>query len=83
MLLPGTSPEGAVAVLAELRASLAETPARYGASSIAARISIGVCCGVPGVSDTAASLLARADAALYEAKGMGRNTLRLAPPLPG
>ncbi|MCR4536831.1 GGDEF domain-containing protein [Pseudomonas sp. 18.1.10] len=83
LLLPGSSPEGAVAVLDELRASLAETPARYGASSIAVRISIGVCCGVPGASDTPASLLARADAALYEAKGMGRNTLQLAPPLPG
>ena len=34
---------------------------------------------VPDERDTSASLLARADAALYEAKAMGRNTLRLAP----
>lgn len=81
LLLPGTSAEGAVALLDELRASLADAPAQYGEASIEVRISIGVCCGVPSALDTTASLLARADAALYEAKGMGRNRLRLAPPL--
>jgi diguanylate cyclase (GGDEF)-like protein len=82
LLLPGTHPEGAMALLDELRASLAEAPAHYGAASIALRISIGVCCGVPGEFDTPASLLARADAALYEAKGMGRNTVKLAAAAP-
>lgn len=80
LLLPDTLPEGALVVLDELRASLAEAPAQHGELRIALRISIGVCCGVPNEHDTTASLLARADAALYEAKGLGRNTLRLAPP---
>lgn len=80
VLLPGTSPEGAVAVLDKLRASLAETPAQFGDASIPVRISIGVCCVMPEDGDTTASLLAWADAALYEAKGLGRNTLRLAQP---
>ncbi|MCH4876308.1 sensor domain-containing diguanylate cyclase [Pseudomonas sp. TMW22090] len=80
VLLPGTSPEGAVAVLDQLRASLAETPAQFGDASIAVRISIGVCSVMPDDGDTTASLLAWADAALYEAKGLGRNTLRLAQP---
>lgn len=79
LLLPGTPPDGAFAVLDDVRASLADSPARYGESLIELRISIGVCCIVPGEGDTTASLLARADAALYEAKGMGRNTLRVAP----
>ena len=68
------------AVLDELRTSLAEAPAQYGESSIALRISIGVCCDVPSEGDTTASLLARADAALYEAKGMGRDRVRFATP---
>ncbi|KAI2684368.1 GGDEF domain-containing protein [Pseudomonas sp. TNT3] len=79
LLLPDTSPEGAMTVLNELRASLAEAPAQYGDSSIPLRISIGVCCVIPDEDDTTASLIARADEALYEAKGLGRNTLRLAP----
>ena len=81
LLLPATPPEGAVAVLDELRASLAKSPAQYGELSIPLRISIGVCCVVPQEGDTTASLLARADAALYEAKDLGRNTLRLAQPV--
>lgn len=80
VLLPHTNPENAVTVLDQLRASVAESPARFGEASISLRISIGVCCVVPNQDDTTASLLARADAALYEAKGLGRNTLCLAPP---
>lgn len=79
LLLPGTSPDDAVAVLDDVRASLVGAPAKFGDTSIDLRISIGVCCVVPDERDTSASLLARADAALYEAKAMGRNTLRLAP----
>lgn len=79
LLLPGTNPEGAVAVLDDVRASLVGAPAKFGETRIDLRISIGVCCVVPDERDTTASLLARADAALYEAKAMGRNTLRLAP----
>lgn len=78
LLLPDTPPEAVEAMLDELRASLADAPARYGESSIALRISIGVCCEEPGESDTTAGLLARADAALYEAKGMGRDRVRFA-----
>jgi diguanylate cyclase (GGDEF)-like protein len=82
LLLPGTDPGGAMTVLDELRASLAEAPAQYGDTSILLRISIGVCCVIPEEGDTTASLLARADEALYEAKGLGRNTLRLAQSCP-
>lgn len=81
VLLPDTCPEAAIAVLDELRASLAESSAAYGDSTIDPRISIGVCCVIPDEDDTTASLLARADAALYEAKGQGRNTLRMAQPV--
>ncbi|BDB19230.1 diguanylate cyclase (GGDEF)-like protein [Pseudomonas sp. BIGb0381] len=82
ILLPSTNTEGAVAVLDELRASLAESPAQYDKTKISLRISIGVCCVVPTEGDTTASLLTIADSALYEAKGSGRNTLRFATPPP-
>ena len=78
LLLPCTDPEAAETVLDELRLSLASAPAQYGGSGIALRISIGVCCDVPDERDTTASLLAKADAALYEAKGLGRDRLRFA-----
>lgn len=69
-----------MAVLDELRASVAESPARFGQATISLRISVGVCCVLPNEDDSMASLLERADAALYQAKGQGRNTLCLAPP---
>lgn len=77
ILLPSTNPEGALSVLDELRASLAESPAQYGESNISLCISIGVCCVVPDEGDAIANLLAKADAALYEAKASGRNTLKV------
>ena len=79
LLLPCANAEGAMSVLDDLRVSLAEHPAQYDQASIAVRISIGVCCGIPAAGDSPASLLARADAALYEAKELGRNAVRLAP----
>ncbi|MCF5192009.1 diguanylate cyclase [Pseudomonas sp. PA-6-1H] len=77
ILLPTTNTDGALGVLDELRASLAESSAQYGEAKISVRISIGVCCVVPNEGDAIANLLAKADAALYEAKASGRNTLKL------
>lgn len=77
ILLPSTDPEGAFAVLDELRESLAQSPAQYGEATISLRISMGVCCVVPNDDDTTAAVLAKADAALYDAKASGRNTLKL------
>ncbi|MBA2922835.1 GGDEF domain-containing protein [Pseudomonas sp. P7] len=77
ILLPSTNIEGALSVLDKLRTSLAESSAQYGEAKISVRISIGVCCVVPDEGDAIANLLAKADAALYEAKASGRNTLKL------
>jgi diguanylate cyclase (GGDEF)-like protein len=78
LLLPDTSREGVTIALDDLRSDVGTTPTEYENLKIAQHFSVGVWCGVPGTQETAAALLARADAALYQAKQSGRNTLRLA-----
>jgi diguanylate cyclase (GGDEF)-like protein len=45
-------------------------------------ISLGAAATLPGGADTSASLLKRADDALYTAKRMGRNRVMTAPVTP-
>ena len=76
--LPGATPPEAVACAERLIATAAALPA----DSPAPRFSIGLACRAPGSGDGAGSLLARADAALYDAKRGGRGGWRLSEPLP-
>jgi diguanylate cyclase (GGDEF)-like protein/PAS domain S-box-containing protein len=77
LLLPDTGRDAAVAMAERLRLRLRATPTRVGETLIPVTISIGVSAISP--ADTAASqVLARADAALYEAKRAGRDAVRLA-----
>ncbi|MDH0303649.1 MULTISPECIES: GGDEF domain-containing protein [unclassified Pseudomonas] len=78
LLLPGTDGEGAMGALQGLREAIAASPARYAGSDIPLRFSVGLWCGVPGADDCIASLIAQADAALYQAKAGGRNAVRMA-----
>jgi diguanylate cyclase (GGDEF)-like protein/PAS domain S-box-containing protein len=59
-----------------IQALLARSEARFGDRAITPAVSIGASMAVPG--DTAASLFARADAALYAAKQAGRNRIETA-----
>ena len=77
LLLPDTERAGALNLVSELRRSLASQPARFAGKSIDLRFSVGLWCGVPGGSDTTASLLAQADAGLYQAKASGRDAVHL------
>lgn len=83
LLLPDTTAENAMAVVDELRRSMAETPAQFGNLQIPLSFSAGLWCAVPGPADTSDSLIGKADVALYEAKLEGRNTLRLLAAYPG
>jgi diguanylate cyclase (GGDEF)-like protein/PAS domain S-box-containing protein len=77
LLLPDTAREAAVAMAERLRLRLRATPTPVGDTLIPVTISIGV--SAISAADTAASqVLARADAALYEAKRAGRDAVRLA-----
>ncbi|UTL83714.1 GGDEF domain-containing protein [Pseudomonas putida] len=77
LLLPHADRDGAMAALQGLREAIALSPAHFAGDQITLRFSVGLWCGVPGPHDTTASLLAQADAALYQAKAAGRNTVHM------
>jgi len=81
ILLPHTEPAEAVQVAERLRHNLAAVPvlsglAGQGDHPLRVTVSIGVAALQPGRRDLT-DLLAAADAALYEAKNAGRNSVRL------
>ncbi|MDF0731619.1 diguanylate cyclase [Pseudomonas entomophila] len=81
LVLPHTDRDGALKALHDLREAIARSPARFDGADIELRFSVGLWCGVPNLDDSTASLIAQADAALYQAKAGGRNAVRLAAPL--
>ncbi|MCO7515779.1 GGDEF domain-containing protein [Pseudomonas guariconensis] len=83
LLLPRTDREGALGALQGLREAIARSPARFAGGDIELRFSVGLWCGVPGPHHSIASLIAQADAALYQAKAGGRDAVRMAALLGG
>lgn len=77
LLLPATDRAGALTAVQGLREAIARSPARFAGDHIELRFSVGLWCGVPGNKDSTASLLAQADAALYQAKAAGRDTVHM------
>jgi diguanylate cyclase (GGDEF)-like protein len=71
IVLPDTSPEGAAQVAERLRAAVAAARFRHEGRELRATSSFGVAGGED--LEDAASLLARADALLYQAKAAGRD----------
>ena len=82
IVLPAIPPQPALLVAERLRAAIAAMPVQHESADITLTISIGV--AMARTTDrNLDQVLARADGALYEAKGSGRNCLRSAdPPLP-
>lgn len=70
-ILPAVPIERAKAIAERIRADFEATPAQIGAETIAATVSVGV--ATSGIGESFSSVLSRADAALYKAKGHGRN----------
>jgi diguanylate cyclase (GGDEF)-like protein/PAS domain S-box-containing protein len=85
LLLPDTGADEAAALAERLRAGLQAQPARHagptGDMTLPVTVSVGVSLILPGDASLDAAL-ARADAALYQAKADGRNRVCVAP-LPG
>lgn len=79
LVLPDTALDGALKVVETLRGSIATHPARFGDLSLSYRLSAGVWAGIPGPGDSSDTLIARADAALYDAKAAGRDSVCVAP----
>lgn len=79
LLLPDTDPHGAMAVVEELRESIAESVVMFEGEPISVSFSAGVWCDVPALDDNADKLIGKADAALYQAKHQGRNRSRMLP----
>ncbi len=73
VILPATNLEGACTAAERLRRAMAETPVESPDGSQLPPVTISVGVAEVTTDDTAAGLLARADAALYRAKAGGRN----------
>jgi two-component system, cell cycle response regulator len=82
LLLPDTGPDEAAALAERLRAGLQAQPTRHagpgGDVALPVTVSVGVSPILPGDASLDA-VLARADAALYQAKAGGRNQVCVAP----
>ena len=81
LLLPDTGPDEAAALAERLRAGLQAQPAHHagpgGDVALPVTVSVGVSLILPGDASLDA-VLARADAALYQAKAGGRNQVCVA-----
>jgi two-component system cell cycle response regulator len=78
VVMPGSSPDEAIAAAERLRAAVEAMPfSPEPGRQCRLSVSIGVACGGIG-NDTPDALLRSADAALYTAKRAGRNRVELA-----
>jgi two-component system, cell cycle response regulator len=73
VLMPDASPEHAAEVAERIRHHVADPPFRAGDAELHVTMSVGWAMRFPG--EAGADLVARADAALYEAKRRGRNAV--------
>lgn len=73
VVLPETLSQGAQIVAERIRAKIEKVPIPTRAQSLSLTVSVGVHVVIPTPGGTPADLIAKADAALYEAKQHGRN----------
>jgi diguanylate cyclase (GGDEF)-like protein len=76
LLLPDTPLAGALQVAETVRRTICASPILWGEESLTVTASFGVTVALPDELDSEA-VIARADAAMYQAKGDGRNCVRV------
>lgn len=81
MLLPDTSPEHAADVMEGFRALVEHAVVDFGGERLRVTVSVGIA-SFPKHGENSRLLFEAADRALYAAKEAGRNTVKIAPPLP-
>jgi diguanylate cyclase (GGDEF)-like protein/PAS domain S-box-containing protein len=74
VLLPDTTPEGAISIAERIRAGFEERPTDFEGTAIEVTASIGLSL-IDREDSDGSELLVRADTALYEAKSAGRNAV--------
>ncbi|RZM79311.1 PAS domain S-box protein [Leptolyngbya iicbica] len=84
IILPNTNLTGAIVVLKQMQAAIAELNLAHDTHPTASRVTLsyGVTVAKPGHFPTVGDLLGRADLALYQAKQAGRDRYAVAPPIP-
>ncbi|MBI4831283.1 MAG: GGDEF domain-containing protein, partial [Candidatus Lindowbacteria bacterium] len=78
VVLPETSPENALHPAERLRKSLEARVFEAGDSRFSVTVSVGIA-GYPDHADTMSDLVKKADSALYDAKGLGKNRVVVSP----
>ncbi len=78
LVLPATHPEQAFELAERVRCAVERIQFIYRGARVPIRLSLGVVAHAPHEGDTVADFIALADAALYRAKGEGRNRSMLA-----
>jgi diguanylate cyclase (GGDEF)-like protein len=80
VVLPNTSTENAIRIAEEISQAIQQAQIPHDSSPVSKHItvSIGVYAAIPAVRDNLTNFYQRADKALYQAKGAGRNQVRVA-----
>ncbi len=77
LILPHGDPDGVAELAEHLRRRVQEREVMFGGEKLTLTVSAGVAIMLPGRADDSDTLIANADAALYEAKRGGRNQVRI------
>ena len=83
LVVPEADLANSAMIAEQLRLAVQESSVKHGGTDISVQASFGVAVAEPGQNSTVEEVIARADEALYDAKGLGRNRVVTWTALPG